>query len=60
MVTGFPFSGNSEKHITAVLKVNTLCTLAINAASDLLPWKLNQFNAISYVCRIFLSDQGVL
>lgn len=60
MVTGFPFPGNSEKHITAVLKVNALCALAIKAASDLLPWKLNQFDAVSHVCRTLLSDQDIL
>lgn len=46
MVTGFPFADNSEERIAALLKVNTLCTPAINAASDLLPWKLSQCDAI--------------
>lgn len=32
-----------EKHITAVLEVNALGTLAINAPSDLWLWKLKQF-----------------
>lgn len=56
MVTRLQFSDNLERHITAPLKVNALCTLAINATSDLLPWKLNQFDVVSYVCRVFVSD----
>lgn len=46
MVTGFPFADNSEEHVAALFKVNTLCTPAINAASDLRPWKRSQCDAI--------------
>lgn len=36
MVTRFQFSDNLKKDITAPLKDNALCALAINATSDLL------------------------
>lgn len=57
MVTRFHFLIAREAHC-CTLEVNTLCTMAINAASDFLHWQLKHF-AVSYVCRIFLSHQNV-